>query len=112
MIMRTLLAVIAAAQLAVWPAMAQTATDTTNGHHYSGGPHPLPAGGGDAPKPRHVRTGVAADTTNGHHYSAGPHPLPARSGDAPKPRHVRTGVAADTTNGHHSSAGPHPLPNP
>ena len=68
---RILFAVIAAAQLAVWPAMAQTAVDKDNAHHYRGGPKTevphsmqhIPSG---------PNTSVAADTTNGHHYSGGP----------------------------------------
>jgi hypothetical protein len=116
---RTILALIAAAQLVAWPVRAGMAerdnspsndsavADTINGHHYSRGPHPLPSRSGETAKPR---GGAAVDMTNGHHYSSGPHPLPARSDGASKPRRIRTGVATDMSGGHHYSSGPHPLP--
>lgn len=68
---RALLAVIAAVQLAAWPAMAQTAVDKDNAHHYRGGPKT------EVPHSmQHVQSGSntssVPDTSNGHHYSGGP----------------------------------------
>lgn len=68
---RTLFAVIAAVQLAAWPAMAGSAVDANNAHHYQGGPKTV------VPHSmRHVESGpyayMLSDTTNGHHYNGGP----------------------------------------
>ena len=68
---RILFVVIAAAQLAVWPAIAQLTVDKDNAHHYRGGPKT------EVPHSKqHTQSGlnipVAPDTTNGHHYSGGP----------------------------------------
>jgi hypothetical protein len=67
---RTVLALIAVAQLTVWPALAEP-IDKDNAHHYQGGAKT------DVPHlmqhiPSSPNASVAADTINGHHYSGGP----------------------------------------
>jgi hypothetical protein len=69
MVIKNVLAFIAAISLMTSPALAQPINQETNGHHYQGGPK--------TEVPHHMgkkeTTGSSrATTSNGHHYSGGP----------------------------------------
>jgi hypothetical protein len=71
MISRKMVAIGFVLQLMAVPAMAQTAADDKNAHHYSGGPKTEVPHAMKHPK----TTGSAktkATTSTGHHYSGGP----------------------------------------
>jgi hypothetical protein len=79
MISRKLVAIGFALQLMAVPAMAQTAAEDKNAHHYQGGPKTVVPHQMTHPK---TTTGAAKKTVNtGHHYNGGPRAEPHHMGE-------------------------------
>ncbi|MCF2521677.1 hypothetical protein LVY71_02705 [Bradyrhizobium sp. G127] len=71
MITRKMVAIAVAVQFMAVPAMAQTASDTGNAHHYQGGSKTGVPHSTTHPKSPSKKTGVNTGT-GGHHYEGGP----------------------------------------